>query len=285
MILILIVIIILITLFLYSWHQIRKEVHHRFNRPEADYGIKLPTQTLNFKTSDGLNLDGWYVKAANPKAVLILAHGHNPPGGKAHLLRTAKALLDKRYSSFLIDFRAVSESEGNRSTMGIKEWMDLDAGIDLMKTLTENKNIKLGLLGESGGAVTSIIAQALTSKADFVIAADPFASYKKMLSFRTTLHHFPKFLSIFPILVANLEFGFGYSKYDPEKLISKIKVPIFIAWATRDKTIGTNQGEYLFKLANEPKMGWESPTPHDVIDNSLGEFHEKLFEFLEKFVI
>lgn len=268
----------------YAWYQIRREIHHRFaNNWQSFPKPPFFYQTLSFLTSDGLRIYSWYLPVKDSKAVVILVHGFDPDGGKAGMLETSRVLHDANYSTLLIELRGVGQSDGDGETLGVEEWKDLEAAYDYMASLPENKGKKIGFLGESMGASTSIIEVGLTGKGDFVIAADPYASYKQLFDFRIKMRRFPVVFRPITRVAAAFELGYDYDRFSPDRLILNIHVPIFIAWSSKDEIIGPNQGSYLITLANEPKMGWEVNSGHDIISKNGDAFNQKVFSFLEKY--
>src|SRR3989338_10845189 len=108
-------------------------------------------------------------------------------------------------------------------SFGINEHKNVIAAYDYLKSLPKNKNKKIGFFGRSMGAATSIIAQAISGKGDFIIALTPYASLKRLFNFRLTKKgYFTPIFFPFLQLAAFLEFGLNFEKYAPINLIEKI---------------------------------------------------------------
>jgi alpha-beta hydrolase superfamily lysophospholipase len=260
-------------------------IHTNLNK-ELIQKYPLKRETVNFNTSDGETISAWYMPVKTPKAAVILVHGYTATnGGKALMLPHADYLSKNGYSCLLVDLRAAGESTGNKVFLGTKEWMDAQAAYDFLKTRKELKNKNIGLFGISMGAVTTINTIANTGKGDFLVASVPYASYKKQFTYELGKAHLwvPLFLPLL-LLAAKIEFGFDFQKYDPEKLISKIKKPIFIIAGKNDKDVSYTDGQELYTKANEPKQFWLADTQHDVFDEMPGEFAKKVLEFLKRAV-
>ena len=132
---------------------------------EAFFGIKA-TKKLNtvvadttFKTvmlttKSGLKLEGWYIEADSPKGTVALFHGHG--GTKSGVFMESEEFRKMHYNTFLLDFRAHGNSEGNTCTIGYNEAEDVKLAYDFIKAKGE-KNIILW--GISMGAAT--IAKAM----------------------------------------------------------------------------------------------------------------------------
>ena len=283
---ILIFVLVFLGLIGYSWYQVRLQIHRHFITNWQSFPKPtLPYQTRIFRTSDGFNIYSWYIPVKDPKAVIILVHGEDPDGGKAEMILISQMLHDAGYSTLLMETRGVGQSDGNKITLGVDEWKDLEAAYNDMAALPENKGVKIGFLGNSMGGATSIIMTGLTGKGDFIIAIDPYASFKKVFEFSVKGKGLPvAFFSPIVRLAATLELGWNYDRFSPDKLITKIHVPIFITWSSHDERIGQDEGSYLFTLANEPKVGWETNFGHDFIFEIGDALNQKVSDFLNKYV-
>lgn len=279
----LLLIIILPLCFLYTWWKFRQSIyiHANLNQKLIDT-YPLDKKSVSFKASDGEIISAWYMPIINSKAVIILIHGlTGKNGGKSLMLPHADYLTKKGYSVLLLDLRSTGESSGSKVYLGTKEWQDVDASYNFLKSLPENKDKKIGYFGISMGAATAIITAAKTQKGDFVIASVPFSSLNKLFSFQITRAHLyvPLFLPMIK-LTAMIELGSHYSDYDPEKLISKIKKPILVFAAKRDQDVDYKDAEYLYSLANEPKKIWLADTSHDIHQEKPDEFRKHILDFL-----
>ena len=103
---------------------------------------------------------------------------------KIRLLPHAEYLNSAGYSTILIDLRSFGKSEGDKTSLGIQEWKDVETAYDYAKSLPENKNKIIGFYGKSMGGVTAIITRALTDKGDFIIALTPYASFGGLFNFQ-----------------------------------------------------------------------------------------------------
>ncbi|OGG22114.1 hypothetical protein A3D03_02000 [Candidatus Gottesmanbacteria bacterium RIFCSPHIGHO2_02_FULL_40_13] len=279
----LLLIILLLLCFLYTWWKFRQSIyiHANLNQKLID-NYPLDKKSVSFKTSDGEIISAWYTPVINSKAVIILIHGlTDKNGGKALMLPHANYLTKNGYSVLLMDLRSTGESTGSRVHLGTREWKDVEASYNFLKTLPENKDKKIGYFGISMGAATAIITAGKTQRGDFVIASVPYASFNKLFSFQIAREHLyvPLFLPIIKIAAA-IELGSHYSDFDPEKLISKIKTHVLIFAAKNDQDVDYKDAEYLYSLANEPKIIWLANTSHDIHKEKPDEFSKRVLDFL-----
>ncbi len=283
---IIIILIILTGIFAYTLYELHFSLKHRglVRIKTLDENLKLIKKDLI--TSDGIKISSWYIPVKNPKAVVILVHGYKEVNAdKIRMLYHAEYLNKAGYSTILIDLRSFGESDGNKVTLGVKEWRDVEAAYDYAKNLPENKNKKIGFLGKSMGGVTSIIVKGIAGKGDFIIALTPYASFNSLFSFQLKQkgYYLPLFLP-FLKLAAFFELGFNYEKYDVLKLIKKINVPLFVTSAKRDEIIPPADAKEIYERANNPKEFWESDTTHTTFANDPTELKKRVLNFLSKYI-
>lgn len=273
----------LVGILFYTWIRFRKSIYVHANlNEELIRKYPLEKQLVSFVTKDNETIKAWYIPVKNPKAVVILVHGFTDKnGGKSLMLPHAGYLKENGYSTLLIDLRATGESTGKKVYLGTKEWMDVETAYDWLKTNPENKHLKIGYFGISMGAVTTINSFGITGKGDFLVASVPYSSFKKQFSYEINKIHLPVLL-FYPILslAAAIEFGFDYQKYEPIKLITRIKKPVFLIIGNNDTDVGSEQGKNLYNAANEPKQLWLAQTQHDVHNELPDEFAKRFLEFL-----
>ena len=119
-----------------------------------DYEIEY--QDIEFLSEDGeTKLSGWVLEPTEPaKMNIIFAHGYKGNRYQENIpfLPLSKHLLEKGYRIVMFDFRYAGNSEGEMTTVGVKEKRDLLGAIDWT---TAHFDEPVGLLGISMGASTS----------------------------------------------------------------------------------------------------------------------------------
>jgi hypothetical protein len=281
---IILVVVVLLIILMYTWARFRERIYiHTSSNQTLINKYPIKHQEVTLTTSDGIKVNSWYIPVKDAKAVVILIHGFTDKnGGKALMLAHADYLVKNGYSVFLPDLRVAGDSSGDKTYLGSREWKEVEASYDYLKSLKENQNKKVGLFGISMGAVTTIITSGHTGKGDFIIASVPFSSFDEQFKFELTKTGLWEPL-FFPFLkiVAMIEFG-NYAQYDPAKMIINIHKPILIIAGKNDQDIDYHQGEYLYSVANKPKYYWLAPTEHDVHLELPQQFQDKILEFLKK---
>src|SRR5699024_7827317 len=144
-----------------------------------EYGMDY--EDVEFVSRDGeTNLKGWVIEPEkDAKMTVIFSHGYKGNRFEDHVsfLDMAKDLHDKKYRILMFDFRYSGESEGEMTTIGAKEQLDLLGAIDYMEETYDEPD---SLLGISMGAATSLLAAA-QSDVISVVADSPFSDLEEYL--------------------------------------------------------------------------------------------------------
>lgn len=280
----LLILLIAISLFFYSWYRL----HIKLNLHAENSKIKLPigwkAETQFVTNSDTQKIAYWYFPVPSPKAVILLIHGYDNPGGKPQMLGHAQYLHENGYSTVLIDLRGYGESDGNKMTLAVNEWKDVEAVYDHTKSLPENVDKKIGFFGVSMGAATALITAGQTGKGDFVIASVPWMNFFSLFYAQIKAVSLPPtILYPFMILAAPLELGKNYQQFMPYSAIEKIQVPVFLISAAHDEELDSRDPKALYDLANSPKEYWVADSRHDIFHEHPEEFKQKILSFLQKY--
>jgi pimeloyl-ACP methyl ester carboxylesterase len=114
----------------------------------------LPTQSFEtIKLHSNKIIECWHIKTPNAKGTVILFHGYS--GEKSSLLDKSDEFIKLGYNTLLVDFMGSGGSEGNQTTIGFKEAVEVKTSFDYLKEKGE-KNIYL--FGTSMGAVAILKA-------------------------------------------------------------------------------------------------------------------------------
>jgi esterase/lipase len=275
---ILVVLVIILMIFGFSWYKLHQELalsSHVLHKTPADYGLQY--QTRDFKTADGVDLQGWYMPVTHAKGVVIQIHGYRDT--KATVLDQTGYLHDAGYTTFAIDLR--SDKPGTKVTLGVKEWKDVAAAYDYLQSLPENRKLPIGFYGGSMGASISIIAAGKTGKGDFVIASVPYANFSSLFTQRAKLENLPTFIVPFVLLACFPELGTDYISYAPDMWVSKIHKPIFLISAAKDIKVNSQDSKELYNKANNPKFYWQADANHDAFKEEPEAYKQEILEFLQ----
>jgi uncharacterized protein len=207
---------------------------------------KIEFQPLDLITKDGIRLSAWYTPPRKG-AVILLAHGYgdNRP-------EWVHAMLAKKgYGVLSWDARAHGESDGEISTVGYLEVLDVKAALDFVLTQPDVNHI--GAWGGSMGGATLIRATAQFPEIEALFVDSSFASLNDEFDYLVpypVINPLAKFL-------AEWQTGFSIQDLDLMKDIARIGPrPVYIVHSNGDTVAPPNSGQELFNAANEPRYLW-----------------------------
>ncbi len=238
---------------------------------------KIPFQSINLITEDGIRLSAWYTPPRNG-SVILLAHsyGDNRPEWLHELL------AKKGYGVLAWDARAHGESDGQISTIGYLEVLDVKAALDYAKAQPDVKHI--GAWGGSMGAATLILAAARFPQIEALFVDSSFDSLDDEFNF---LVPYPV-VNPLAKLIAQTETGINLNAVSPVAVIGEISPrPVYIVQGAKDTVAPPDSGEKLFDAAKEPRFLWvDENAPHLLIywDNPR-RYQRRLLDFFNQWLL
>ena len=129
----------------------------RINAGES-FLLSCPYETVEMKSFDGVTLRGRYVRAEDPRRVIVCAHGFQSRATRDFGMAAA-FYLSKGCNLLLPDHRACGKSDGKYITFGVKESRDI---ADWAAYISEREpDLPLYLDGISLGSATVLMASGL----------------------------------------------------------------------------------------------------------------------------
>lgn len=242
-------------------------------------------QQVHFKTIDNLTLTGWYIPPKNG-AVIILQHGYR--ANSSQMLPIGLMLAKHGYGVLLFDFRGHGKSEGNTVTLGLNEVQDTDSAVSFL--LEQPEVNKIGLIGNSMGGATGILATAQNKEIQAIAVEGVFSELKDEVGIgievQTPLPAFP--FDIIFIYIAERETDFRLSDIAPVEKVGQISPrPILIMQGGNDERINSESGKRLFSAAGEPKRYWHEPSAaHIAIYETAPQDYEKhVIDFFNQYLL
>lgn len=227
---------------------------HDPNDGKTPLSFGLDYHDIEFQSSDGILLKGWYVPAsANPQGTLIYCHGLN---------RTRVEMLPMEifghslgYNGLLFDFRHSGQSGGKMGTLGYKERLDVIAAVRYA-LLREKAARPIVLWGVSMGAAAALMAAAQSPDVAAVISDSSFLSFRNVI-----VHHAHLFFHLpsFPIVDEAIYWaawrgGFAPSEFDLRKAVERINPrPILFIAVKDDKRIPPSIARELYSYSTSPR--------------------------------
>lgn len=208
---------------------------------------KIPYESIDLITEDGIRLSAWYTPPRNGAAIL-LAHGYgdNRPEWVHELL------AKKGYGVLSWDARAHGESDGEISTIGYLEVLDVKAALNY--ALAQPGVEHVGGWGGSMGGATLIRAAAGFPEIEAVFIDSSFVSLDDEFNY---LVPYP-LINPLAKLIATTKTGIQLDAVDPLEDIGKISPrPVYIVHGTGDTVAPPDAGRKLYEAANDPRFLWE----------------------------
>lgn len=116
--------------------------------------LGMPQEDVEFLTSDGVRIKGWWVEAERPAGLAVFVHGYMM--NRAELVPEAFALWQRGISCLLIDTRAQGKSGGKVCTLGNLERLDVRAAVEFARK--KCPGVKVAAIGSSMGSAAIALA-------------------------------------------------------------------------------------------------------------------------------
>jgi len=219
----------------------------------------LDFEDARFEAADGTKLHGWYVPAANPRAVILFAHGN--AGNISHRFEILAELNGLQVSVLIFDYRGYGRSEGSPSEAGVaqdaraaRRWLAERAGVSESEIVLLGESLGGGVmvdLAASDGARALVLQNTFTSLTDVAKCHYPWLPIKLLMR----------------------------SRFDSFSKIGRYKGPLLQFHGDADRIIPLVLGERLYAAANQPKHLVVIPGA-DHNDPLSPRFFQALDEFL-----
>ncbi|MFC2140477.1 alpha/beta hydrolase, partial [Candidatus Auribacterota bacterium] len=153
----------------------------------------LPYENISFKTSDQLEIKGWFIKNEMPsQTTLIVCHGFET--NKSDILGVASFLYRGGYNLLLFDFRGHGESQKSHCSFGLNEQYDLLGAVHFLKKHRFKQSQKIGLWGGSMGAAVGLVTAKICSEISVIVSDCAFKSLSSaLMNHLKLLYGLPKY--------------------------------------------------------------------------------------------
>jgi dipeptidyl aminopeptidase/acylaminoacyl peptidase len=231
------------------WQSYQQTLSYLHPKRQTASGDLLRANNIEFQdveliTEDNIRLSAWYTPPQN-KAVILVAHGYGDKRAEDFYALFA----EHGYGVIAWDFRAHGKSEGDFSSLGYYEVLDVKAALDF--ALAQPNVEHIGGWGGSMGAVTMIRAAAQYPEIEALVADSPFATLEDELDLRIP---FPIMRSLIRFF-AERETGLSFDLVRPVDDIAPISPrPVFIIQGMGDEMVPLDSAQRLYDAANEPRQ-------------------------------
>jgi dipeptidyl aminopeptidase/acylaminoacyl peptidase len=233
-----------------------KTERYVYCKDPAELGLAF--EDVEFQTSDGLRISGWWIPGQVGTPTVVLVHGRGVDRHEG--MRFALPLHRAGFQLLLIDLRGCGKSQASMSTMSYYERRDVTAAVDY--AAAKRGAASVGVFGFSMGAASSIHAMEMDPRIKAGAFEGGFADFRDIIADSAwSDYRLPRY-PLLPIVTVLFE-SRGRLRVDeisPEKAIGRISPrPVFIIHGSADQRVPVHHGERLFAAAREPRWYWIVP--------------------------
>jgi alpha-beta hydrolase superfamily lysophospholipase len=218
-------------------------------RPENKARPGRPFETIVLQSNK--KIECWLIKADSAKATMIMFHGYG--GEKSSMLRVADEFIALGYNVMLVDFMGSGGSEGNQTTIGFKEAIQVKSCFDHIVSRGE-KNVYL--FGSSLGAAAILKAvHDYNIKPAGIIIECPFGSLHKTTCARFRSMGVPSFpMAGLLVFWGGVQNGFWPFSFRPEEYAKKVSCPTLLMYGEKDERVSRNETDIIYSNLRGPKL-------------------------------
>jgi dipeptidyl aminopeptidase/acylaminoacyl peptidase len=222
-------------------------VRSAISEPPGMYGLAY--EDVNFNSTDGTPLSGWYIDAPNSQGrVIVMMHGRDGIRDGTPAMPVAAALAGAGYDVFTFDFRGHGLSGGERYSMGQWETRDVTAALEVVKLRGATT---IGAYATSMGGATELRAAVEHPEIAAVMADSAFANLPELLV--TELPEasgLPAFFNPGIFDMANLLYGIDLWNNKPQEAVAKLgDRPLYFVHSEVDTQIPSQHSRDLYATA------------------------------------
>ena len=216
--------------------------------------LGLSYEDVSFPSAvDHLTMRGWFLPAESDR-VVIMVHGagSNRADPSNGMLDIAAGLVGHGCNVLMFDLRGCGESDGSMVSGGYYEKRDLEGAVDYVK---ERGFGRIGVLGFSLGAVTSLLAAAEDTDIDAVVSDSAFSDLNDIMKPEFSARTRAPQVFLDPILfMIKLMYGVDFRAIRPVASVADITPrPVLFIHGDADQTIPVEHARRLYRAADNPR--------------------------------
>lgn len=222
--------------------------------PEADLG-GAAYEDVKFETSDGLELEGWYIRSKNGAAVIAFP-------GRSGSRDPARFLGRHGYGVLLFDRRGEGASEGDPNALGWGGGKDIEAAIAFLQKRPDVDPERIGGIGLSVGGEMLIETAAENEDLKAVVSEGAGIRSFREASELSGAGMWPQLLYTTAATVGTAVFSNHAPPPNLKDLVRRVAPrPVFLIYAERGQG-GENLSADYSDAAGEPKQLWKTDSDH-----------------------
>lgn len=240
---------------------------------------KSVKKELTITSLDGLKLSGiWLIENRNNPTIL-LSHGES--SDRYFLLKQAFEFYKKGYNTLLIDHRGYGSSEGEYTTFGLKEGLDICQWIECL--LIEDSSMIIGLYGVGSGAnaIMMALGTKMVDNVKFAVVEGGFLSLRERITafLPQSLHRWNLLMKYFNQAILK-KFSFRMEDIDVRKSLQNNTVPTCFIHAENDELISSKESKTIY----HHNLGKKYYYPVKGAYHSYACYDEGYFQCLNSFI-
>ncbi len=253
----------------------------------SNYGLAF--EDVEFGSRDGeVSLSGWYLPGDASAPHLIFVHGNGSVRSGDNAVELASRLVGRGFNTLLFDLRGRGSSGGDMASGGYFERQDVLGAFDYLVAERGASPDRIGLVGFSLGAATSIMSAALEPGFAAVVADSPFAAAADMVT-EEAARQSPVPRWLVPIfvptskLMADGIYGINIGELVPERDVAKLDYPILVIHGEGDERVPIEHGERVAAAGRDGTFLWRVPrVDHvDAFKTHPDEYTERVAAYLD----
>ncbi|HEX6487942.1 MAG TPA: alpha/beta hydrolase [Candidatus Dormibacteraeota bacterium] len=216
---------------------------------QADY------EDVELVTPDGLQFGVWFLRQPGSQQAIVVSCGHKQH--RQDLLGASTALWRKGFNVFLYAARGTPGADRATVTMGVREVNELQTTIAYAQKRI--KGARIGLLGYSMGAVTSMLAAAGEPAVEAMVLDSPFSDVRTLLEENVRRHALLPGGPVVRLAALWLRLRSGARLWDslPLSVLSALEPrPLFFIHGGADAVTSVQHSRRLYDAYRGPREIW-----------------------------
>lgn len=232
-------------------------------------------EDVKFETSDGLELEGWYIPSKNRAAVIAFP-------GRSGPRKPARFLARHGYGVLLFDRRGEGKSEGDPNALGWGGTKDLEAAIAFLRRRSDVDPERIGGIGLSVGGEMLIELAAETDDLKAVVSEGAGIRSVREATEQSGAEKWAALPTWAAITLGTAIFSNHSPPPNLKDLVARIAPrPVFLIYADRGQGGEELSAEY-HEIAGEPKQLWKTDSGHTGgYDADPKEYERRLVRFFD----
>ncbi len=209
-----------------AWKPPQREVH----QSPTDFGLSYEQVWLT--NANGLQLNAWFIPAADPSPgpTVVVMHGWG--GNAAHMLALAQPLFGAHFHTLFLDVRNHGLSDHDDHVSMIRFAEDLGTGVDYLRTRDDVTDV--AVVAHSVGAAAAIYYASYHSDISSAVAVASFAHPGELMSATLPL---PRPVKWAVLKGVEKTIGKSLDQIAPRQRIEHLRVPLMLVHGALDEII------------------------------------------------